>query len=174
MDEELRGLLASDHRQTLDFFIVGLRDVCEQPINQQELFYNASVLAHYAQVSTQAHDEFPAPVNLSTVFDNFVFDTTFRLGGEMMEIAGAQCLLLAGFFEEQMRQRHNIRWYTQLGSQFFIKASSQMMSSCPDKARLLLSLARGFEGWRKRHQSLGQELRDRPYLLNLPKLQELD
>ena len=31
--------------------------------------------------------------------------------GLMMETAGAQCLLLAGFFEDQMRRRHNIRWY---------------------------------------------------------------
>ena len=41
----LRGLLASDHRQTLDFFIVGLRDVSEPSVDRQELLYNASVLA---------------------------------------------------------------------------------------------------------------------------------
>ena len=46
----LKGLLASDHRQTLDFFAVGLRDVSGPAVDTQELLYNASVLAHYAQV----------------------------------------------------------------------------------------------------------------------------
>ena len=65
----LGELLASDHRQTLEFFISGLRDVSEPTVDREELFYNASVLAHYAQVSTQARVEWPAPANLSQVFD---------------------------------------------------------------------------------------------------------
>ena len=167
----LRGLLASDHRQTLDFFIVGLRDVSEPSVDRQELVYNASVLAHYAQVSTQAHSEIPAPESLSTVFDHFVFDSSLRLDGPMMETAGAQCLLLAGFFEEQMRRRHNIRWYAQLGTSFFTRAAAQENSS--PKARLLRSIARGFEGWRQRQERLSRELRDRQYLLTLPRPEPL-
>src|SRR5215208_538253 len=85
-------LLASDHRQTLEFFIMGLRDVSDETVDQQELFYNASVLAHYAQVSTHAGGEWPAPANLSDVFDNFVSNTTLRHDAVMMEIAGTQCL----------------------------------------------------------------------------------
>ena len=162
----LRGLLASDHRQTLDFFIVGLRDVSGPSVDRQELLYNASVLAHFAQVSTQAHGEIPTPATLGTVFDNFVLDTTLRLDGSMMETAGAQCLLLAGFFEEQMRRRHNIRRYAQLGSGFFTRAAVQEQSS--PKARLLRSLAKGFEAWRQRHERLSRELRDQQYLLTLP------
>ena len=88
----------------------------------QELLYNASVLAHYAQVSTQAEFELSAPANLSAVFDHFVFDTTLLHDGLMMETAGAQCLVLAGFFEDQMRRRHNIRWYAELGARFFSRA----------------------------------------------------
>ena len=162
----LRGLLASDHRQTLDFFIVGLRDVSGPSVDRQELLYNASVLAHYAQVSTQAQGEMPAPESLGTIFDNFVMDTTLRLDRAMMETAGAQCLLLAGFFEEQMRQRHNIRWYAQLGAGFFTRAAVQEPSS--PKARLLRSLAKGFEEWRRRHERLSRDLRERQYLLTLP------
>ena len=159
----LGGLLASDHRQTLDFFIVGLRDVSEGSVDREELLYNASVLAHYAQVSTQAHGEMPAPESLGTVFDNFVLDTTLQRDGAMMETAGAQCLLLAGFFEDQMRRRHNIRWYAQLGSGFFTRAAVREHSS--PKARLLRSLAKGFEEWRQRHGRLSRDLRDRQYLL---------
>ena len=50
----LRELIATDHRQALEFFVLGLQDVSEPTVDREELLYNASVLAHYAQVSTQA------------------------------------------------------------------------------------------------------------------------
>jgi hypothetical protein len=156
-------LLAIDHRQALDFFIVGLRDVSEGTVDQQELFYNASVLAHYAQVSTHAGGEWPAPANLSEVFDHFVCDATVLRDSLMMEVAGTQCLLLAGFFEDQMRHRHNIRWYAELGAGFFSQASIHERSAL--KARLLDSIASGFETWRQRHARLSRALREQPYLL---------
>ena len=43
-----------------------------------------------------------------------------------METAGAQCLLLTGFFEDQMRGRHNIRWYAELGAGFFVRAAEHV------------------------------------------------
>ena len=100
----LQELLAIDHRQTLDFFVLRLQDIAEPTVDREELLYNASVLAHYAQVSTQPDVDLPAPANLSTVFDHFVSDATLRHDNSMMETAGAQCLLLAGFFQDQMRR----------------------------------------------------------------------
>jgi hypothetical protein len=159
----LRELLATDHRHVLEFFVMGLRDVSEPTVDRQELLYNASVLAHYAQVSTQADVEWPAPANLSAVFDHFVSDTTLLRDSFMMEVAGAQCLLMAGFFEDQMRQRHNIRWYAELGTDFFSRAAVHQRSS--RKAQLLDAIARRFEPWRQRHARLSRALRDQPYLL---------
>ena len=159
----LGELLANDHQQTLEFFILGLRDVSEPTVDREELFYNASVLAHYAQVSTQAGVEWPAPTNLSEVFDHFVSDTTLLRDSQMMEVAGTQCLLLAGFFEDQMRQRHNIRWYAELGAGFFSQAAVHERSS--RKARILDAIAQRFEPWRQRHARLSRALRDQPYLL---------
>jgi hypothetical protein len=160
---QLGELLATDHRQTLEFFIVGLRDVSEPTVDPEELLYNASVLAHYAQVSTQAGAEWPAPANLSEVFDHFVSDTTLLHDSLIMELAGTQCLLLAGFFEDQMRRRHNIRWYAELGSGFFSQAAVHEPSS--RKARILDAIARRFEPWRQRHAQLSRALRDQPYRL---------
>jgi hypothetical protein len=159
----LGELLATDHRRILEFFVLGLRDVSEPNVDRQELFYNASVLAHYAQVSTQAGVEWPAPADLSEVFDHFVSDATLLRDSLMMEVAGTQCLLLAGFFEDQMRHRHNIRWYAELGSGFFSRAAAHERSS--HKARLLDAIARRFEPWRQRHALLSRALRDQPYLL---------
>jgi len=162
----LGELLAIDHRQTLEFFVMRLQDVSEFTVDQQELLYNASLLAHYAQVSTQPDADVPAPANLSAVFDQFVVDTTLQQDSQMMEIAGAQCLLLAGFFEDQMRRRHNVRWYAELGAGFFSRAARHEQSL--NKARLLDAIARRFEPWRRRHAQLSRELRDQPYLLPRP------
>ena len=156
-------LLATDHRRVLEFFVCGLRDVSDTDVDRQELLYNASVLAHYAQVSTQAGVDWPAPRSLSEVFDHFVLDTNLLHDSVMMEVAGAQCLLLAGFFEDQMRQRYNIRWYAELGSGFFSQAAVLERSS--SKARILDAIGRRFEPWRQRHARLSRALREQPYLL---------
>lgn len=163
----LRELLAIDHRQALEFFVLRLQDVSEPSVDRQELLYNASLLAHYAQISTHADVDLPAPANLSVVFDHFVGDTTLLHDSLMMETAAVQCLLLAGFFEDQMRPRHNIRWYAELGAGFFRRAAVQERSL--DKARLFEALAKRFEAWRRSHARLSRQLRDQPYLLTLPK-----
>jgi hypothetical protein len=164
--DALRELLTVDPRQALEFFVLRLQDVSEPTVDRQELLYNASLLAHYAQVSTQPDVDVPVPANLSAVFDHFVADPTLQHDGLMMETAGAQCLLLAGFFEDQMRPRHNIRWYAELGASFFSRAAVQERSL--RKARLLDTIARRFEPWRRRHAQLSRELRDQPYLLTPP------
>ena len=164
--DPVRELLATDQRQALEFFFVGLQDLSEPTVDRQELLYNASVLAHYAQVSTQADVDVPTPANLSAVFDHVVSDATLLHDRLMMETAGAQCLLLAGFFEDQMRRRHNIRWYAELGASFFARAAVREPS--PPRARLLDSIAKRFEPWRQRHVRLSRELRDQPYVLIPP------
>ena len=166
MTGPLGELLAIGHRQALEFFVLRLQDIAEPTVARDELLYNASLLAHYAQVSTQPDVDLPAPSNLSVVFDHFVADPTLRTDPLMMETAGAQCLLLAGFFEDQMRPRHNIRWYAQLGAGFFNRAARHEPS--PTKAHLLDAIARHFEPWRQRHAHLSRELRDQPYLLPPP------
>jgi len=156
-------LLASGHKRTLEFFVTGLRDVSEPEVDGQELLYNASVLAHFAQVSTQADDEMPTPADLTVVFDHYVIARTPWQGSQMLETAGAQCLLLAGFFERQMGRRHSIRWYSELGIAFFSRAASQ--TEAPARSQLFTSMSQSFELWRRRYYRLSQELRDQPYLI---------
>ena len=165
MDDPFEDLLAVDHRGALDFFAVGLRDAAEGVVDRDELLYNASVLAHYSQVSTASETDFPAPANLSFVFDHFVLGGDVPPDRAMMETAGAQCLLLAGFFQDQMRGRFNVQWYATLGAGFFRRAAAQASSS--RKALLLEGVSRHFEPWRQAHARLGRELRDRPYLIEV-------
>jgi hypothetical protein len=164
--ESFGELLAVDAQRALEFFLVGLQDVSDGSVDRQELIYNASILAHYAQTSIHASSEMPAPADLTAVFDQFVTNPTMPADAPVMEAAGAQCLLLAGFFEDQMRRRHSIRWYAELGAGFFIRAATH--ESSRPKARLLTMIARNFEPWRQRHARLSRDLRTQTYLLTLP------
>jgi hypothetical protein len=157
-------LLAVNERQALEFFALGLRDVSDSSVDQDELLYNASVLAHYAQVSTTSSVELSAPASLGDVFDQYIASDSAPRDSLGMEMAAAQCLLLAGFFEDQMRRRHNIRWYAQIGATFFSRAALQSTSA--KRARLLDALAHGFETWRRRHANLSRELREQARLLH--------
>jgi len=159
----LRELLASDHRQTFEFFYVGLQGVVDPTVDRQELLYNASVLAHHAQVSSHEDNDIPTPANLTDTFDNFVLDTANAADGDRLEAAGAQCLLMAGFFEDQMRHRHSITWYARLGADFYFRAATHQRST--RKAQLLTAMARRFEPWRRVQAELARELRAMPYLM---------
>jgi hypothetical protein len=163
---DVSELLAAGEQQTLEFFVVRLKGVSEPTVDHQELLYNASVLAHHARVSTHSTIDLTTPATLAQVFDHFVFDTSLREDGAMMEAAGAQCLLLAGFFEDQLRKRHNIRWYASLGVSFFSRAAA--LERSPQRVPLLEAIAEGFEPWRQRHARLGRELHDQQYLLIRP------
>ena len=164
----LGGLLAIDQRQALEFFSQRLKDVSGPAVDPPELLYNASLLAHYAQVSTAAETEPATPATLTAVFDRFVADSAPRRDRRLLETAGAQCLVLAGFFEDQMRRRHNIRWYARLGAGFLKQAA--LLEPSPQRAQLLDTVASRFEAWRQRHARLGRELRDQPFLLTPPPL----
>lgn len=162
----LSELFATTERQALEFFFVGLKDVSEGPVDARELLYNASVLAHYAQVSTSAGLDVPAPRSLVDVFDQFVWDQSVQQDSALLETAAAQCLLLAGFFESQMRRRHNIRWYAELGSGYFRRAAS--LEPSHRKADLLDTLGRHFEPWRARYARLSRELQEQRYVITPP------
>jgi hypothetical protein len=159
-------LLAVDQRRALEFFFVGLKEVCDPDVDRDALLYNASVLAHHALVSTAIVHDVPAPMTLTDVFDHFVLDTSLLHDAGMMETAGAQCLMFAGFFETQMRGRHSIQWYSELGAVYFHRAAVGQRSR--RKARLLDALGRDFEPWRRSYARLGRELREQPYLITLP------
>jgi len=159
-------LLAAGEQQTLEFFVLRLKEISEPTVDRRELLYNASVLAHHARVSTHSAADLTTPATLAEVFDHFVLDTSLRYDSVMMEAAGAQCLLLAGFFEDQLRRRHNIRWYSRLGVGFFSQAAA--LERSPEKVRLLTGIAEGFEPWRQRHARLSRELRAQQFLLRRP------
>jgi hypothetical protein len=137
MDDGLRELLQVDKEVAFHFFVSGLcGEMAEDsPLSKDVVLYTASVLAHHTLTSCVSGDSMPAPKSLTDIFEHFVEDTEMQTDQEILEVAGAQTLLLTGFFLHQMnRRRHNVRWYRSLGSIFFNKAAMR----CEPKKGILL------------------------------------
>jgi hypothetical protein len=162
--DPIRQLLATDQRDTLQFFFAGLSDVtADEHVDSQTLLYNASVLAHFASSSTFSPDGLPVLRGLGDVFDRFVTDTSLRHDTELMEWGAAQCLLFTGFFGDQMRRRHNLDWYGHLGAEFFDCAATATQRTA--RKLMMERMADEFQDWRRRHLELARELRKLPYLI---------
>src|SRR5436190_22848651 len=86
--DPLGELVGTNHREALEFFFLGLHDLSEPTVDRQELLYNASVLAHFAQVSTKADVELPIPSDLDSFFDDSVINYSLRIYSLMFETAG--------------------------------------------------------------------------------------
>ena len=161
-----RDLLGVDSLATLDFFHTSLQEAsAEAPVNQAERLYVASVLASYAQTSRYDTMSLPPFANLSDVFDMFVMRKDAMSDPELLEIAGAQSLLLAGFFRDQLRGRHNVEWYDQLGTSFYERATQH----AEDRGRkeLFGRLAVTFPLWTGICNRVSRTLQERRFLLRL-------
>ena len=152
--------LAVTNAQALRFFFERLKDVTDDEVPpMEELLYNASVLAHFATTSTKSTPTFPStPADLTMMFDLFVLDRSQHADPEIMEAAASQCLLLTGFFAEQMKRRHNITWFAALGAGFYDSAAQH--NNDRSRARMMIRMAARFEFWRRQQQRLAKELRD--------------
>ena len=159
--------LAVDNGQALRFFFERLKDVAgERESLTTELLYNASVLAHFASTSTSNADQFPSsPSSLAAVFDVFVLDRSQHHDPEILEAAGSQCLLLTGFFHDQVRHRHNVKWYATLGASFYERAARA--GNDRRRVEMMLVMAKRFDFWRDQQSKLARELRDAPRLIQV-------
>jgi hypothetical protein len=157
--------LAVSNAQALKFFFDRLKSLTRGGnVHTSELLYNASVLAHFASTSTASTARFPAgPKSLTAVFDVFVMDSSRQTDPEIMEAAASQCLLLTGFFQDQLKRRHNVEWYASLGAGFYDHAAHHSRNR--SRIRMMATMAARFDFWRLQHQRLAQELRDQPRLI---------
>jgi hypothetical protein len=156
--------------EAFEFFADRLRDVTEaEHAPAAELLYNASVLAHFATTSVLSRETFPAsPAGLGTVFQLFVMDRSTHRDPDIMEAAGAQCLLLTGFFQDQQKRRYPIDWYAALGMSFYARAAASHRN--PRRAELMDRMAVHFEFWRLQQHRLAVDLGERAVELRWPRL----
>jgi hypothetical protein len=155
--------LAVSQAHALRFFFEHLRDLNEHQASERELLYNASVLAHFATTSAGSADFPAAPSTLESVFRLFVMDQSQHSDPAIMEAAASQCLLLTGFFGNQLRGRHNVDWYASLGAGFYVRAAERTRDA--SRADMMRTMATRFPFWRHQQARLAHELHDRALLL---------
>lgn len=161
MDLLLQELLGVNFQTALSFFHQGLREVTGKRSSDQ-MVYVASVLAHFSLTSRNSNDR-PPFANLGEVFDNFVFKNEVSKDPEVLEIAGSQVILFAGFFRHQMMKRHIVSWYDDLGRSFYLKASLNTPSQ--KKKDLFKSMSYSLPFWNLSCNKLHKKCREDKYLI---------
>lgn len=120
---DFQELLKVDKKETFDFLYLGLRDrVPAGRVVDAETKYTASILASFAQTSSCDMADMPPFSSLSEVFNHFVLPGNDLRDPTLLALAGAQSLFLLGIFPSQMASRHNLRWFRELGQDFYRRA----------------------------------------------------
>jgi hypothetical protein len=168
----LKEYLAVNSTQTYKFFYNHLRSKVPPRITDAETEYIAGILAHYAQTSRFDTRSMGPAANLFEILDTFVIPelreegSVFRHDSEMLEIAGAQTLLLVGFFRDQMAHtKNNLKWYDSLGQGFFLKASAYATDE--SRAMFLWTVSDKFPIWISSCLKASRAMREDRYLLRL-------
>lgn len=171
--DPLRELLSSDDECTFNFFFEGLSDVTHRARSRRdgELMYVTSVLAHFAgpppclRKGNHTPGLYLTPLDLTEVFDEFVFNSRVVKDPFYFEAGASKSLLLAGFFRRQMERRHNVKWYDDVGSTLYRRASE--FSSSETASRLYARLSMSFPYWTKACSELQQHFYEERFLVRL-------
>ncbi len=158
--QELYGV---GHMETVNFFYAELTDLVPQggQLTTKETIYVASVLAHYAQTSRYETESMPPLADLGELFDHFVLELVDARDTKMLEIAGAQSLLFAGFFGDQMKEKHSLSWYNSIGSSFYEKACRRTRDA--NRKTLLGLMSWHFPAWARHCRELNRTLRENQF-----------
>ncbi len=172
MSDYLTELLAVNSDQALNFFFGYLEtEVASKRVTDDETWYVASVLAHYAQTCRYNRNFMSPSGSLYEILDNFILPGLTEEGRsglqdpDILEIAGSHTLLLVGFFRDHMNKRNKVEWYDCVGSSFFDRASYRLLER--KKAILLQRIAENFPLWAISCRNVSRTLKDERYLLKL-------
>lgn len=128
---------------------------------EAELKFVASILADKCLTSVDGGGvEGGAPLHgdLTGVFDNYIFSSDGIHDPKLMEDAGAQTLLYAGFFRTQQENRHKLSWFNQIGRSFFERAAC--LTEDENRKAFLLNFSKRFEYWSGICHKLSKTFRD--------------
>jgi hypothetical protein len=124
MEMDFRELYEVSSKDAIRYFHSKLKEIPTiLVITPEERLYVASILANFAQTSVKDTDSSSLFSNLSEVFNRFVLNDEEWRNPLRLENAGAQSLIFNGFFRDQMRYRHNVKWHDELGQAFYKRVS---------------------------------------------------
>jgi len=163
-------MLGVTHFDTIKFFHQGLKEVSVgRNVTPETKVYIASILADFAQTPRGEDLTVATPTNLAEIFDAFVLSRLIgkptRPSPELLEVAGARCLLVNGFFRDYMRRRHSVEWFDKLGSSFYDQAGSYQKKA--EKRSFLKEIAGDFSNLAETCSALNKHLQESKYLLQL-------
>jgi hypothetical protein len=132
--------------------------------------YLASVLGHFCLQSTDrveilstdyaANDqEFRQFADLTQIAELMMQQLTAAKNPLWMESAGAHILLYAGFFQDQHKDRHNIKFYSRLGRECYL------MAAVGKREKIMKSMAAGFHEYLFHLAKLHRHLRESRFLI---------
>ncbi len=155
----------------LNFFTENIvEELGDVEMSPEETRYVASILASFASTSRFEQGNWAPATDTREVFDRFVLqrnDSGFvapQLTAQQAETAGAQLMLVVGFFRSQVHPRVNLRFHSRLGQNFFFRASRAFGGK---RGELLESVSFNFGFWCLVQRKLNQRLREDPYVLKL-------
>jgi len=166
---DLRELLQFNSSNTLQFFYTELRDTnSARELSQLEALHVASMLSHYAHVSTFAPAaDMPPPAGVDEVAKRFTVLDALAAGQlkdqETVRSAAVQCLFSLAFYRKWLEGRRQTEWLEDHGRAYY-RHTSNLSTSDNDRKTFWL-MSRNFVSWVRACQELQTDLRDRPFLL---------
>ena len=169
--EELYGVT---EEQALNFWASNLHDTVGSKLWSQICdstgVYLASVLGHFCLQSVDrkevlspdyapAEQEFRQFADLTQIAELRLQQLTTASNPLWMESAGAHILLYAGFFQSQNKDRHNIAFYSEMGSDCY------RMAAVGKRAGIMQQMAEGFHQYLAHLANLHRHLHESRYLI---------
>ncbi len=173
---DFNGLYGVTEEQAFNFWIYNLRETMGSKrwsqIRDSTGVYLASVLANFCLTSfdrrkilsddySPSVHEFRQFADLTQIAEMMLEQLTTAKSPLWMESAGAHILLYAGFFYSQNRERHNIDFFSKIGT------SCYYMAAVGKKERTMKLMARGFNEYLFILANLQKELNEKRYLIKL-------
>lgn len=163
---DFRELYGVNSNDAIRFFHSRLKEVATATvITPEEKAYVASVLANFTQTPVSNTDSSSLFSDPSEIFDRFVLKDGDQRNPRALEIAGAQSLLFNGFFRDQVRHRHNVKWYDKLGQAFYKRAG--LYSEDRKSQEFFDRFSENFPPWTKTCCHLHRYIREERLILPL-------
>jgi hypothetical protein len=166
-----KKLLKLNSGEILKFFFLELSETeTGRNLSHHETLHVASVLAHFAQVSTTAPaSSLPAPASLSQIFRQIHFLDELSIAtlkdAEILRMTAALALFAVGFLSREARKPSELQWFISQGRAFYVRASAFSTSETDQKTYYKMS--RNFVAWARACRDIQRELRYMPFAIDM-------
>lgn len=175
-DFDFENLYGVNHERALNFWVSHLQDQMGdrrwEQIRDSTGVYIASVLGHFCLTSMDrlailspeyscGESDFRQFADLTQIAEMMLQQLTAAKSPAWMESAGAHILLYAGFFQSQNKHRHNIDFFTAMGSDCY------MMAAVGKREKTMRRMAEEFPEYLFHLANIQRSLQESRYLIRM-------